>query len=400
MSEGGLRVFEDPGHPQGGHALILFEDVTVQPHDARFRVDALEEGAQAWPEHLQQPVLVTVTERGLEIVAGPEIGNAVLEGTPVSVAVPAAGLQGEILWPGITPLALGRAGRGGVHAAARRRVAIPEAQTGRPLAAELPAKLQPMPPDAPQSSAQEASPPARDEPKPPEQAAAKPSAPEPTTPPPKPAAAALSEARTEGRLASEDAKPRPEAARAPAGRRIALVAAAAFLAGVGSVLAYAAAGGPWPFKHTESQPEPKPVAAAPAPPPSLYDALVLPPASPRGLRADGKTDAFAQVRAAWGSGARPQDGSEAAYWLRAIAQDSLPDNLAKSFSALGFLSLQGDGIARDPALAMLFFELAAIGGRCDAFAALADGIEPPDKWRAIRWHGIAEQKKCPEPGKH
>lgn len=362
MSDDRLSVFEDPGHPEGGHALILFEGITARPQDARFQVESLEEGVHAWPEHLQEPVSVAVTERGLEIAAGPEIGNAILEGTPVAVAVPAAGLRGEILWPVITPLALGRAGRGGVHAGARRRVVAADTQISRRPVAEEPAKRE----EAPALDRQE------------------------PTAPPKPAPTVIppSEEAAAGRSAGKAA---------PAGRRLALVAATAFLAGVGLVLAYAAAGGPWPFRQSE----PKPVLAAVPPLPSLYDALVLPPASPRGLRPDGKPapDAFAKARAAWGTGSQPQDGPEAAYWLRAIVRDSMPDNLSKSFSALGHLSLHGDGMARDPALATLFWELAAIGGRCNAFAALADEIEPPDKWRAIRWHGIAEQKRCPEPRK-
>src|SRR5262249_314711 len=122
MGYADLEILEDPDYPEGGHVLLRFRGVDSAPANARFTIEPIDDSiSPEWPVDLREPVDVRVPPEGLEIVGGPEMGNAIPEGLAVSVSVPGAGLSAERLWPSITPM---------VSAAATRRVGRPK----RPVA--------------------------------------------------------------------------------------------------------------------------------------------------------------------------------------------------------------------------------------------------------------------------
>lgn len=117
MSEITVEVVEDADRPEGGHAVIRLNGLWLLPTNATFRIEPMDgskasEGSvtadfpdadwpENWPRGDRVPLATRLTPQGVEIVVGPDIveSPALLPGTPVVVAVPAAFVRAETLWP-------------------------------------------------------------------------------------------------------------------------------------------------------------------------------------------------------------------------------------------------------------------------------------------------------------
>ncbi|MCB1511467.1 MAG: sel1 repeat family protein [Hyphomicrobiaceae bacterium] len=108
MNQVSIQVLRHPDHDQPGHAVILLAGLSTLPSGATYSVSPLDEEdneTTGWPERDLRPAEVRTTERGIELVVGPEVVDApaLQPGTPVSVSIPDAGLTGELLWPSLVP---------------------------------------------------------------------------------------------------------------------------------------------------------------------------------------------------------------------------------------------------------------------------------------------------------
>jgi len=104
-----IHIIADPAHPEGGHAVIRIDGVWLLHARATFQIEPLDSSIGAeelrdWPRGEQVPLDVRTTARGLELVVGPAVVNAVdLDpGAAVSVSVPAAQIvAAKAIWPDI-----------------------------------------------------------------------------------------------------------------------------------------------------------------------------------------------------------------------------------------------------------------------------------------------------------
>ena len=126
-----VEVFQDPGRPQGGHAVIRLKGIADVPDVITYRIKPVEsahplDGRTTWPEGERRPIATRVTKDCVELVVGPELveNPLFLPGTLALIEIPQCAARGEVLWPRIAPLARPR----------RRHLVA--ARTQRPVASE------------------------------------------------------------------------------------------------------------------------------------------------------------------------------------------------------------------------------------------------------------------------
>jgi hypothetical protein len=371
MTEADLEILQDPDHPEGGHVILLFRGVDTVPDDPRFTIEAVDGMAPAkWPEGPREPVAVRTTAAGLEIIAGPDIGNEIPPGVPVSVSVPSAGLTAERLWPSIIPMVELRA------AARVGRPARPPRVVAAPVVRKAP--VAPLRPPVP-----------KEEPR---------LAPDSVRPADKDQSADKQQAEGDAQTKREQAKAEQDRKAADARRlRVALAAAAGFLLGIGSVLTYAAFGGPFPWGH--DRPE---VATTPSPI-SLYDLLAVAPTSPLGTRAQNLSADLLnnQLRDQLGGRTLPKNRAEAAYWLKQVVAKGLTQSQVDALTTLGKLHIDDGRNATSTESARLLWEIAAARDGCKAlinlgYLAETDTSKSTGERRedALRWYGRAKAARC------
>jgi hypothetical protein len=107
-----VEVFDDQSRPGGGHAVILLCGLEGVPPRSVVRIRPLDsvplaEVAGTRRELDRLPVAMRSTDRGVELVVGPEVVDnpQLLPGTATLVEVPAADVRGEVLWPRLLPAA-------------------------------------------------------------------------------------------------------------------------------------------------------------------------------------------------------------------------------------------------------------------------------------------------------
>lgn len=112
MNQIAVEIVEDTQRPEGGHAIIRLRGLNVLPSPSDYKIEPVDGLANMtetsdWPLGARQPVEARVTEQGVELVAGPDVVESphLLPGTPVVISIPAAGIEAEVLWPTVTPLA-------------------------------------------------------------------------------------------------------------------------------------------------------------------------------------------------------------------------------------------------------------------------------------------------------
>jgi hypothetical protein len=377
MAQADLEIAEDPDHPEGGHVLLRFANVTNSPQDPRVSIEPIDDVMSAdWPIDLRDPVAVRCTPRGLEIIVGPEIGNAVPPGAAVRVSVPGSGLEAERLWPIITPMVsspgkrqVGRPKR--VVAIAQpssqgRAESIVEARNRDGSANALAVPEQPGEPGP--------------LPRPPDDASGQPDRAEITPP-----------------------KPEPKKQTTPVPPKVPLIArhgwaiaALSFVLGAAIVLGYSAMGGTFPWNR--SPPVANVVSQF-----SLYDFLAVSPVSPRGTSPQSvPAEQWSNlVRQQWDGKSSPKDSAEAAYWLKQVVLNGITPNQVKALTALGYLEAGDIQGASGPEAARLLWEMAATRGGCEALLNLGhlqetEASRPPGarKEAALRWYQRAAAVKC------
>jgi len=104
-----IHIIADPAHPEGGHAVIRIDGVWLLHARATFRIEPLDNSIDAedlrdWPRGDQVPLDVRTTARGIELVVGPAVVDAIdlNPGAAVRVSVPAAQiLAAKAVWPDV-----------------------------------------------------------------------------------------------------------------------------------------------------------------------------------------------------------------------------------------------------------------------------------------------------------
>lgn len=112
MKRVSIEAFEDPSHPDGGHAVVLLRGLEQAPQPATFQlkiIDAIAvnpavDGARLSNGDLE-PARVRATPDGVELLIGPEVTACpmLMPGTAVEIVVAGANARGGFLWPSITP---------------------------------------------------------------------------------------------------------------------------------------------------------------------------------------------------------------------------------------------------------------------------------------------------------
>lgn len=110
MRKVSVHAYEDPGRPEGGHAVVLLHGLTKAPNAPTFRLKPADAStgadANGWPQGDLKPIASRITAEGLELQIGPEVTESelLLAGTLVEIEVQSAGARGEFLWPNIAPV--------------------------------------------------------------------------------------------------------------------------------------------------------------------------------------------------------------------------------------------------------------------------------------------------------
>lgn len=105
-----VHAYEDPGRPEGGHAIVLLHGLDKVPANPAIRLKPADPGTSAdaagWPQGELRPLSCRPTPEGLEILIGPEVTESelLLPGTLVEIEMPDGGVRGEFLWPNIAPM--------------------------------------------------------------------------------------------------------------------------------------------------------------------------------------------------------------------------------------------------------------------------------------------------------
>jgi hypothetical protein len=106
-----VEVFEEPGRPEGGHAVVRLRGIKSIPDDLTFRIKPVDSAHQSdvrggWAHAELRPIAARITEHGAELVVGPEVvENPMFQpGTLTVIEIQKCGVRGEFLWPRISPL--------------------------------------------------------------------------------------------------------------------------------------------------------------------------------------------------------------------------------------------------------------------------------------------------------
>src|SRR5262249_47225574 len=111
-----IRIFEDPAHGEGGHAVIEVTGIGANAGRGRFRIH--REGyvhanlaPSGWQvaEVLLEPDRAEPLGGGLRLYVGPDLVRWIEPG-PVPFSLPEANLSVDAFWPDIAPLHEGAAG--------------------------------------------------------------------------------------------------------------------------------------------------------------------------------------------------------------------------------------------------------------------------------------------------
>jgi hypothetical protein len=127
MARVSVRAFEDRSRSEGGHAAVVLRGVSRLPGRITFRLSPTDADAAShdaeWAGETFAPLASRLTDEGVLLTIGPELADSpdLLPGTAVLIEVPELGVEGEFLWPSITPLArprrrglvVAKGGRGG-----------------------------------------------------------------------------------------------------------------------------------------------------------------------------------------------------------------------------------------------------------------------------------------------
>ncbi|MFM2423305.1 MAG: hypothetical protein RL291_1835, partial [Pseudomonadota bacterium] len=103
-----VEATADPGEPLGGSAIVRLLGVDAGTEQITYRLRPLGSGREpgaAWPTGERSPKTVRSTERGLELVLGPDVVDSpeLLPGTMVAISADALDVDGEFLWPDVAP---------------------------------------------------------------------------------------------------------------------------------------------------------------------------------------------------------------------------------------------------------------------------------------------------------
>jgi hypothetical protein len=143
---GEIRIFEDPAHPEGGHAVVEVTGLARAGGTGRFRLfregyvhGNLGPGGWQVSEALLEATRAEPLGTGIRLYIGPELVRWIESG-PVMVALPEADFAAAAFWPDISPLH--------EEADGARRFAA-----GDPRARAAPAPPRPQPSPAPAAPA-------------------------------------------------------------------------------------------------------------------------------------------------------------------------------------------------------------------------------------------------------
>lgn len=105
-----VHAYEDPGRPEGGHAVLLLHGLETAPTNPTIRLKPADPSSSAdaagWPQGDLKPLAARVTAEGLELQIGPDVTECelLLPGTLVEIEMPSGGVRGEFLWPNVAPV--------------------------------------------------------------------------------------------------------------------------------------------------------------------------------------------------------------------------------------------------------------------------------------------------------
>ena len=150
-----LDIRDDPDHPEGGHALVLFPGAAGPTGAATLLIEPLTDGfVYSGPRQIE--ALGERTERGLLFAIGGGLLDTLPPGVAVTLLVRGTTLEADVLWPALTPLrAMSR--RTGVRAGGPRRSVAQGPATGARPGPRLGGGAQPdpAPAEAPADAASE-----------------------------------------------------------------------------------------------------------------------------------------------------------------------------------------------------------------------------------------------------
>ena len=98
-----VDVRDDPGHPEGGHALIVFRGATGPAGPARLTIEPLTEG-YTYPGPRQIDTVGQATEEGLQYAVGGGQLDRLEAGIAAALSIEGTDLEAELLWPRLTPM--------------------------------------------------------------------------------------------------------------------------------------------------------------------------------------------------------------------------------------------------------------------------------------------------------
>jgi hypothetical protein len=130
MTLASAEVLEDPAHPEGGHALVILQGVSVPAGEATLVVEPLTEGVD-YRGPKEVAITASATQRGLEFGIGPDIVSNLPPGVAVSLTLREADLSTELLWPTLRPL---RAAATRARVSTKARRVVVEATERKPSA--------------------------------------------------------------------------------------------------------------------------------------------------------------------------------------------------------------------------------------------------------------------------
>ena len=409
-----IEVRDDPEHPEGGHALILFRDAPDPGGEVTLLVDPLTEGFDyRGPRRID--VSGRATPDGFEIGVGPEVVSALPPGIATSLGLAGSSLFADVRWPILAQKAAEPRRR--VIATQTRRIVV----TGTGAATTSPPRrLEPAPARLSNDPVRVPDPPKPLDPRTPIGLTKPPHRQPPAStgdgrqvdsePMPEPKSRETAPPKTGGRGALENGsgdaggalvreptevperlkpsirEPRPAAGGWRTGS-VAAVALLAFIVGAGGV------GGFW-FSRPTPVAEPAVMPALPSP----YAMLsTLSDRSPGGVRVDAREAKEFRLR-----GDKAKSPEEADFWHEWATKNLLTGKTGDAAATLSDFATglaSGHGVAggRDApafAAARFLWEMAALASDCAAMdniaAALSRGGQPGTDPEASVWRDRAK----------
>lgn len=102
MAQVHVVVEDDPDHPEGGHALVVWEGASRAPGLVDMTLESADARAGLRLRATQVPA--TESARGVAVAIGPDIVERVPAHTPMLLRLPDINLAAEVHWPALRPL--------------------------------------------------------------------------------------------------------------------------------------------------------------------------------------------------------------------------------------------------------------------------------------------------------